>query len=235
MAASLRLYDLTDSPFCLKIRICLNLKKAAYDRIPLTFGRIRGLRRLNPLGKVPVLVDSGNAVPDSSQIARLLEERFPTPPLLPKDVAAQAYCHLIEEWADESLYWIIGAFKWLNPKNRATAYAAAAEMASGPFPAWLVGFLARSAITRRYRILGYAADSLPHLESRMEDNLTCLDQLLGDKPFLLGKYVTLADLSVYAQIAWMRKYDEKRLLEPFANVRAWLGRLDEVEEIRSAL
>ena len=235
MAEPYLLYDLSDSPFCMKARVCLNLKQAPYDRLTLTVSRLRELRRLSQQGKVPVLVLNGRVVPDSSDIARMLEEKFPNPPLLPKDRSARAYCHLIEEWADEALAPIIGAFKWLNPRNRAAAYASIAEMASTPLPPRLVALLARLRIRRRYRALGYTEESLAHLEERMAGNLGCLDQLLGDKPFLLGKYVTLADISVYVQLAWMRKYDESRLLEATANVQDWMARLDEVEAIRTAI
>ncbi len=234
MADTFRLYDLSDSPFCLKARIFLNLKKVPYRRVTLTVRRLPELRRLNILGKVPVLVANGRAVPDSSQIAQVLEEQFPKPPLLPKDAAARAYCHLLEEWADEPLYWIIGAFKWLNPRNRSKAYAATAEMAAAFIPPPLLGFLVRNTMVRRYRAWGYTARVLPHLETRMKENLTCLDQLLSDKAFLLGKYITLADIAVYSQLAWMRRYEERRLLESFATVQKWMGRLDEVEEIQAA-
>src|SRR5437868_669440 len=77
------IYDLNDSPFCLKARICLQLKGVAFRRVTLTVGRMRELRRLNPLGKVPVLVDGGVAIADSSRIARHLEERHLEPALIP--------------------------------------------------------------------------------------------------------------------------------------------------------
>ena len=90
---------LNDSPFCLKARICLQLKGVAFRRVTLTVGRMRELRRLNPLGKVPVLVDGGVAVADSSRIARHLEERHPEPALIPIGAEARAYANLLEEWA----------------------------------------------------------------------------------------------------------------------------------------
>src|SRR5437899_94990 len=70
MLDTVRLYDLTDSPFCLKARICLNLKRVPYRRVIATFGRMSELYELNALGQVPVLVVAGRAIPDSSQIAR---------------------------------------------------------------------------------------------------------------------------------------------------------------------
>ncbi|MDO9030096.1 MAG: glutathione S-transferase family protein [Hydrogenophaga sp.] len=62
----------------------------------------KALRGLNPVGKVPVLVDEGFAVWDTLAIAEYLAERFPDKPLWPA-----------------------------NPKERARARSVCAEMHSG--------------------------------------------------------------------------------------------------------
>ena len=48
------------------------------------------LRAVNPLGKVPVLVDEGFAIWDTLAIAEYLAERFPEKQLWPADVKARA-------------------------------------------------------------------------------------------------------------------------------------------------
>lgn len=48
------------------------------------------LRTVNPIGKVPVLVDDGFAIWDTLAIAEYLAERFPDKHLWPKDVRARA-------------------------------------------------------------------------------------------------------------------------------------------------
>ena len=54
------------------------------------------------------------------------------PPLLPADPAARAYASLLEDWADESLYFVVGAFKWLNLANRSKAMdRTASELGGG--------------------------------------------------------------------------------------------------------
>lgn len=234
-AEAYRLYDLIDSPFCLKARICLSLKGVPYTRVPLTLSRMGELRRLNPAGKVPVLVAQGRPTADSSRIARQLESSFPRPPLLPRDASALAYCHLLEEWADESLYVIVGAFKWLNPANRDVAARATREMAGGLFPAWLVPHLVRRFVTRRYRAMGLNAASLPELEERMAENLRTLAGLLGENTFLLGKYATLADIAVFAQLQWMSGYEECRLFEAEPAVQDWMSRLAGLDEVQQAI
>ena len=48
------------------------------------------LRNVNPLGKVPVLVDDGFAIWDTLAIAEYLAERYPAPALWPRDLKARA-------------------------------------------------------------------------------------------------------------------------------------------------
>lgn len=229
------LYDLTDSPFCAKVRICLQLKGIPYRRVTLTLGRLRELRRLNPLGKVPVLVQGGRVVADSSAIVRHLETLRPDPPLCPPDPAARAYCDLIEDWADESLYHVVGAFKWLNPANRAAALRnTMQELGGGPL-APLVGRAVALRITRRYRLQGYGPASLGHFEERMRECLAVLAGLLGERALLLGRSITTADVAVFAQLAWLRGYAEARLLDEVPAVSEWLARLDAVPAVSTAL
>jgi glutathione S-transferase len=44
----------------------------------------------SPHGKVPALTDDGISIYESSAIVEYLEERYPSPPLLPRDAAARA-------------------------------------------------------------------------------------------------------------------------------------------------
>lgn len=235
MLDEILLYENSDSPFCLKTRICLNLKGVPFRRVPITLGRARDLRRLNPLRKVPVLVLGTEVLTDSSRIARHLDASYPEPALLPTDAAARAYALLLEEWADEALYFIVGAFKWLNPANRAAALDNTVTEMTGRALRPLVGWgLARS-VRRRYAAWGYTAAALGEFEERMRDNLDVLATLLADKPYLLGRRPTLADVAVFAQLNWMRRYIERRLLAGRPELQDWLARVEAVPAIAAAL
>jgi glutathione S-transferase len=228
------LYDLTDSPFCAKARIALNLKGITWRRVTLTIGRVRELKRLSPVGKVPVLVDGTRVVPDSSAILRYLEEQHPEPSLLPNDPAARAYCGVLEDWADEALYPIVGAFKWLNRENRARALAATVdEIAHGPLRP-LVALAMVRRIRRRFAVLGIRETSLADLTSRMRESLRNVDTLLEGRPFLLGRQPLLCDIAVFAQLSWMRGYVEGRLLDHAPAVVAWLDRMSGIPAVDAA-
>jgi glutathione S-transferase len=229
------LYDLTDSPFCAKARICLQVKGVPYRRITLTTAKLRELRQVNPLGKVPVLMDRGRAIADSSTIARHLDAEHPEPPLLPSDPVARAYASILEDWADESLYVVVGAFKWLNPANRATAVARTMSELGGGALRPLVSRLVVRRIARTYRARGYGPESLGHFEERMRESLAWLAELVTGRAFLLGRALTVADVAVYAQLAWMRGYVEARLIAEQPAVGEWLARLDAIPAVADAL
>jgi glutathione S-transferase len=79
----------------------------------------------HPLGKVPYLEDDGRTLFDSTVIAEYLEERYPTPALLPKDVFARAHVREAENFVDEAM--LAGSIPpiwmpyWAEPAKRDTA------------------------------------------------------------------------------------------------------------------
>jgi maleylpyruvate isomerase len=50
---------------------------------------------------VPVLVDGHEVIPDSTRILRYLEERWPDPPLFPRDAARRAELDVFLDWFNE--------------------------------------------------------------------------------------------------------------------------------------
>ncbi len=104
----MKLYDFLPCPFGQKIRIVLAEKGLAYEliAIDLTQGEQRkpDFLRLNPFGRVPVLVDEEITVYDSTVIAEYLEDEYPEPPLLPPIGASalRARARMWEDFADTS-------------------------------------------------------------------------------------------------------------------------------------
>jgi glutathione S-transferase len=232
MAAEALLHDLTDSPFCAKARICLAVKGVSFRRLTLTVRGLRRLRALNPLGRVPVLEHDGRVIADSTAIAHYLEERFPEPSLLPADPAARAYCALVEDWADESLSFVVGAFRWLNPQNRAVAQRAIIrELGGGPPVGWIIARRVR----RRYRSAGWSASSLAHFDERLRADLRMLAGLLDDRAFLLGRSLTLADVSAFVQLRGLERCAEEPVLDAEPAVARWMQRVRSVPAVTRAL
>ena len=85
----MQLYNFFRSGTSHRLRIALNLKGIAYDYVAVDLRTEEHLgaafKALNPQGLVPALVDGGQVLTQSPAIIEWLEERYPTPPLLPTD------------------------------------------------------------------------------------------------------------------------------------------------------
>ena len=149
----MRLYWHPFSIFPRRVRIALLEKGVPCEDVivDLPGGALQTpeFRRLNPFGQVPVLEDDGLVLYESVAILEYLEERHPTPPLMPTD-----------------------------PRQRATArqwMLAAGDYLIGPFHRWLARFCnpdavdhadverAREDIARHLDVLEKVLDGREHL------------------------------------------------------------------------
>ena len=113
------LYQFEISPFCDKVRRVLHLKGQPYTvREVSLFEFGRGLvKKLHPSNKVPVIDHDGTIVADSTHILAHLERAFPEPSLYPSDPRDRAIAHILEDWADESLYFYEMCMRFTFPHN----------------------------------------------------------------------------------------------------------------------
>ncbi len=111
----MKLYSGPLSLFTAKVRIGLDEKNLPYELISVPFNRAGGyspklpeMLAINPKGQVPVLVDGDVSVYDSTLILEYLEERYPQPPLFPRDIAGRVRCRQLEAASDEILFpWVL--------------------------------------------------------------------------------------------------------------------------------
>jgi glutathione S-transferase len=107
----LKIYGALLSPFVRKVRIVLVEKQVEYTLVPQNpFDKSDEFLRRSPLGRIPALEDEqGRSLADSSIIAEYLEERFPTPPLLPRDPYDRARVRWFDEYADGGMAPVLTA------------------------------------------------------------------------------------------------------------------------------
>jgi maleylpyruvate isomerase len=90
----MKLYNFFRSGTSHRLRIALNLKGLAYEYVPVDLRSEQHLgaeyKALNPQGLVPALVEDGRVLIQSPAIIEWLEERYPSPALLPTDPEARA-------------------------------------------------------------------------------------------------------------------------------------------------
>ena len=104
----IKLYDFLPCPFGQKVRIALAEKGLSYDLVNIDISkgenRHQDFFRLNPFGRVPVLVDEDTTIYDSTIINEYLEDEYPEPPILPPvgSSALRARARRLEDFADTS-------------------------------------------------------------------------------------------------------------------------------------
>jgi glutathione S-transferase len=104
----IKLYDFLSCPYGQKVRIVLAEKSLSYDLVTVDLKQNEHRKpeflRLNPFGRVPVLVDDDTTVYDSTIINEYLEDEYPEPPMLPPigSSAMRARARQLEDFADTS-------------------------------------------------------------------------------------------------------------------------------------
>jgi len=105
------LYEHPLSPYAQKVKIALAEKGVAFDaRLPDFLGGDAAFAAASPRLEVPALLDGDTHVFDSTIILEYVEDRWPTPPLLPRDPAARARVRTIEDVCDtyyEASNWAV--------------------------------------------------------------------------------------------------------------------------------
>jgi glutathione S-transferase len=102
-----KLYWHPFSIFPRRIRIALREKGIAHEEVEVDLpgGGLRtpAFRRLNPFAQVPVLEDGDVVISESIAILEYLEERYPSPALLPAGAARRALARQLMLWSGDYL------------------------------------------------------------------------------------------------------------------------------------
>ena len=204
MADALILYRAPFSTNVERVALALAHKGLEVESVEISYDDRSPVTRVSGQPLVPVLVDGDQVIPDSTRILRHLEDRWPDPPLFPRDAARRAEADVFLEWFNEV---------WKVPPN-----AIEAE-------------LGRDAPDQE-RIASHAARMRGWLDV-FEDMLDGRDYLLGDDfsaadcavfPFLkFAKLRDPADDELFHRIL----EDNLRLDGSHPRLSAWIDRVDE--------
>lgn len=196
-----KFYDWKYSPFCMKVRAILDYKRVQYERVVPLGSTMVKLRRRGKTGKVPAVEIDGELIVDSTDIAYAIDEKFPDPPLLPADARERGLCHALEDWADESLYFIGLYYRWFEAEGRKAIPAAFGKSLSGRVTYQF--YLRR--ILGQIRGQGTLRKSPEHVRRDLERHLDAIEGMLAPRPYLLGDRPYLCDFALWGQLNYLNR------------------------------
>lgn len=222
------LYQFDISPFCDKVRRALNLKGVAYETRDPKMNEVERFKKMNPASRLPVLDHHGTIIADSSDILRFLEAQYPAPALYPADPALAAKAHILEDWADESLYFFELTMRLTWETNAPRIVGALMEAAGAPA---IVKALAPKQVMKKYgRVVaaqGIGAKPRAAVLADLDRNLAAVDGLLAGQEWLAGPAISAADIAVYAQLFCIEGTIEGApLVGARAGVTGWMRRVE---------
>lgn len=202
------------SPFSEKIRLILGCKQLAWAAVtvPAILPKPDVVALTGGYRRTPFLQVGADIYCDTALIARLLDQRQPTPSLYP---ASAPLAPLLAQWADSTLFWTVIPYA-MQPAGVAAIF--------GDVPA---SVLQAFAADRAPFTAGLRRQSAVDATVALRAHLTALDAQLADgRSFFFGEAPTIADFSV-AHGLWfiVLAGPLAEILTEFAALGEWLERM----------
>ena len=185
---------LNASPFCMKAEVFLRLSGLPHRCVE------QALPMKAPKGKLPVLRDGTELIPDSQAIVEHVQRRYAArlPPALrgPEPAADLPLRRLVEEHSYFALLWL----RWIDEPGWALTRVAFFGAMPAPLRA-IVPPLVRRKIRRDLAGQGIGRHAKEDICARAAADLDALHAALGPRPFFGGDEPSALDATVYAYLA----------------------------------
>lgn len=219
-------YQFKTSPFCEKVRRALNYKGLDFEVHEVARAEVANYAHVSPAGKFPALEHDGTAVADSTDILHYLDKAFPEKPLIPADPRDAALAHVIEDWADESLYFYEMTMRIAWSHNNARVIEEFVETMPG-----LTVEQARPLIEKGVNDLvsaqGLGRKPQEQVVADCERHFQAIDAMINGGQWLVGTELSMADIAVASQLkALLYASEAQEALKKTKQVEAWLARVD---------
>ncbi|WP_166417362.1 FtsZ-binding protein FzlA [Cochlodiniinecator piscidefendens] len=201
-----RLFHVPLSPFCRKVRLSLAEKKIEVELVEERYWEQGSdfLQR-NPAGKVPVLKMDGRHFSESAAICEYIEEKHPSPPLMPTNAEGKYEVRRLVSWFDDKFYNDV-SFRLLNER-----------------------------VNKKIMNQGYPDSKNVKLGAqKIKYHLDYMGWLLDQRRWLAGDQMSLADFAAASHLScldYISDVDWNRN----ANVRDWYSKIKSRPAFRSIL
>ena len=219
----------TISPPCGKVQMALRYKGVSFrlKNVRTT----RQVKRYNPRGRMPAILFDDHSVVDSTDILVALEERFPEPPLQPADPLVRAEAKILEDWADENLYFYGAWLRWCKPANCARMKRVLFSRLPAPVR-WIAPGVVQRMLRKRVVGQGVGVKDQATVEREFAECLDAMATLLDARPFLAGDSLSGADLAACAILDQLRLRQltpgEADGIESHAAIVAWAEKVHQL-------
>jgi glutathione S-transferase len=217
------LYQFEASPFCDKVR-----RVCHYKNIPFVVEEVSllGASKFSSAKKLPVIDDDDVRVEDSTQIVQYLNDKYPEPGLFPTDSTELALCNILEDWADESLYYYDIALHFSFPEN-AKRRAGHLLKHEKPWFRKLVGPFVPALLRKVGESQGAGRRPREVILGDIDRHVCSLQEILGSKDFLLTSGLSAADISVFVELDAIKVAElGEKIIDRYPGVVAWMARVD---------
>lgn len=218
----------TISPPCGKVHMALRFKGLDYDVHDIR--SVAEVKKNNPRGRLPALIIDGETIVDSTDIVAALEARFPEPPLLPSDPVERARVKILEDWADEVLYFYGVYMRWSVDANFERLRTEYFSRMGAPMK-WFVPALVRRDFRSRARKQGVGLKGEAVVRRELDGCLDAVEALVRQSPFVTGETMNVADLAIAClvdQLLLKRLHPELSAdVAARESLMQWLGRVHE--------
>jgi glutathione S-transferase len=219
------IYQFEASPFCDKVR-----RVCRYKKLPFVVQEVSllGAGKYSSAKKLPVIDDNGNRIEDSTQIVQYLDDKYPHPGLFPDDPTQLALCNILEDWADESLYYydIALHFSFAENAKRRAGHLLKHEK---PWFKTLIGPLVPVILRQAGKAQGAGRRPREVILSDIDRHVASIASLLARQDFLLPGGLSVADISVFVELDAIKVAElGAQIIARYPVVEDWMTRVDKL-------
>ena len=221
----LTLHQFVISPFSVKLRRLMHYKGIEFSTKDYALADQAAIKKFNPAAKLPSIEHRNQFVNDSTDIAYYLEQQFPDKPVIPADPGQAALVHILEDWADESLYFYEMRMRFGFPSNAEKNLPKMLAWDKG-FVKWFLGKVIPGGLKKILANQGVGRKTEQQVLTDAERHIKAVSQLVADREWLVGDHLTLADLAVYSMLECFKDAQEAQaIMDKYPAVGDWYYRL----------
>lgn len=220
------LYQFELSPYADKVRRVMRLKGIAFETVEVPVSAPKTFKHISPTGKFPAIVADGTTIVDSTDICRWLEMQFLSPRVAPDDPRDAALATILEDWADEALYFYdLTMRNW--PHNREWFVDDLLHFEKPGLMRKILAAAIPGALLKVTKAQGLGRKAEATVVADLAAQYDALAALVADGGWLAGPRLSTADISVRVMLNVLERAKEGRaLLEARPALADWAKRVD---------